>query len=588
MNVLLVSAPMAETWQVTTDHINGQYPVGLGYLHAYLEQSGHQVRTLYLVNNSHEEGMAAFYQAIHKDPPQIIGFNIITDNRVSSFLMMQELPALHPNAQVIIGGIHVSAMHEQILTAFPNVIAVLGEGETTAAELLQTLESGGYLFDVQGIAYFNSEQQQVVTTEQRPLLEDLDTLPFPKHEIFWHPDRVEADLLTSRGCPFECSFCALDALSRRKVRFRSVENVVDEIEYLQKSFPKLEQVHIYDDQFFISNKRAIEICEEIIKRGIKLKFFCQGRLRPISLELVDALYRANFRLVTLGLETGSRRMLEKCRKKITPEDALHAITMFKNYPSINLHVLLMVGLPGESLATIMETAELVNRMQEIRFHDYSQIIQTTFIYPGTEIYRNAKQSGFINDDYWLTSQNAPLYLVEHNKEMMTIYREILLTHISLARIFTPSGLAAQKSRLTEIIRFCLSYPDHYQPVAELVSRVVNTMIHKKELKFDISTKHPLPSGALPTLRLLPNQNGTPATEFSLHIGKIESSNATAMHIVRDYYLFRAEKPTELINAAIIAYLEEMFGSGRTKELHTSLGMHTWAQGNSHHRFNIVL
>ncbi|MBF0589484.1 MAG: B12-binding domain-containing radical SAM protein [Magnetococcales bacterium] len=570
MRVLLATTSLCDLWlnHKGLDTANVHYPVGLGYLHAYLAAAGHRLHSLSMSSLPFPECREKFHQSAESFQPDVVGFNIITDSRVSAFKLMRETESRYPNTTILAGGIHVTSMHEQIVRTFPKVIAVIGEGELTTRELLACLESGGDLHEVDGIAFFDQDKQRVVVTSPRALIEDLDTLPFPQHEIFFEGgDRTEAQLMTSRGCPFHCTFCALDALSRREVRFRSVQNVVDEIEEIQRRFPQVKSIQIYDDQFFISNKRAIAICDEIVRRGIKLMFLCQGRMRPVSRELVEALERAGFNGVTLGLETGSPSVLKKCKKKITPKDALHAMEMFKN-SSINLNVLLMIGLPGESIHTIMETATLVQQMQAIRYHDYSHRIQTTFIYPGTELYRIAKRAGTIDDDFWLTEQNAPYFLVEHTLEEMQLYREILLTHIASIRIFTPGGLAAQKASMGNILREAFNKPLQYPHLTNLVYIAVNRLIVEDKFQVNI-TNLPQQEGALNILKMMPNSGRLGVFDFYCEPSPEDRLLTT---IVEQFYRADITSATTLITQEVIDYLEEVFATGTTQQMNEQLGL----------------
>ncbi|MBF0588911.1 MAG: B12-binding domain-containing radical SAM protein [Magnetococcales bacterium] len=583
MKMLLATTSLAEYWLPSLDKVNGHYPVGLGYLHSFLVEAGHEMHSLFMSSMTFPQCQMKYHQTMESFQPDVVGFNIITDSRLSAFQLMQETQNRYPTTKIVIGGVHVTAMYEQIIQVFPHVIAVLGEGELTTRELLEFLNNGGDLYEVDGIAFYDHENERVVVTPSRALVEDLDILPFPHHEIFFEGgQRTEAQVMTSRGCPFHCTFCALDALSRREVRFRSVDNVVDEIEEIQRRFPQVTSLQIYDDQFFISNKRAIAICDEIVKREIKLSIICQGRMRPVTRELVEALEKAGVEAVTLGLETGSPSVLEKCKKKITQKDALHALEMFKD-ARIELNVLLMIGLPGESLATITETAELVQKLQAIKFHDYSHKIQTTYIYPGTEIYRIAQKAGYIDDHYWLTNNDAPHFLLEHPEEVLILFREILLTHIAVARIFTPGGLALQKHRIGDIIKFALDKAhlyqhteDHlYHPITRMVYGVVTGLIQEGKLSLNVFGI-PEQGEDLHWLKMIPGSNQE-GGQFTFSCEKV-SQDQLVSAAVHFFYYHNITDATDLINNKVIDYLEEVFSSGARKQMHETLGLDQWLLG----------
>ena len=481
--ILLATCSLAKRWIPTIDKVNGHYPLGIGYLHACLERAGHEVHTLFLNHIYDDECLQRILDEIMSFKPTVLGLSIISDSRVSSFRVVEYVHAHFPHIQIILGGVHVTTLADQIARRFPFCTLALGEAEETICDLVEALEAGCDRRQVKGIAYF--ENDQVVHTEVRALIEDLDSLPYPKHEVFFNDQRVVAQVLTSRGCPCSCTFCVLDSFSRHKVRFRSPQSVVDEIEYLLQRFPQVSTIQILDDQFFADNQRVIEICDEIVRRKIHCRFECSGRFRPLSREMIIALERAGVESVYLGLESGSRSVLKKAKKGIVPEDAIKAMEMFAG-SNIDVFVLLIVGLPGESIESILETARLIQRMQKIKYHMYTNRVQTIFVYPGSELYEMCKQGGSLNDEFWLSEADVPYYTVEHNETELKVFREILLTYISPVRLTTPGGLAAQRYLLPEILHFCFHRRD-LQPFANLVRHATRELVEEGCLSF---TMHP--------------------------------------------------------------------------------------------------
>jgi len=480
--VLLATCSLAERWLSSVDPVNGHYPLGLGYLHSVLEEAGHEVQTMFLNTVPHEECLRTLVDKIRTFNPQVLGISIISDSRVSSFRVVEYVHTNHPEINIVLGGVHVSTMYEQIATRFPYCSLALGEAELTLCDLVEAFETGRDRHTVKGIAYF--ENGQVVRAESRELIEDLDALPYLKHAAFFNDQRIVAQLLTSRGCPNACTFCVLDSFSRRKVRFRSPISVVDEIEYILQAFPQVSTIQILDDQFFADNQRVIAICDEIVRRNIRCGFECAGRFKPLSREMILALERAGFTTVHLGLESGARSVLKKSKKGITPEDAIKAMEMFSG-SSIVVFVLLIVGLPGESIETILEMAQLVQRLQQIKYHMYSNRIMTVFVYPGTELFDMSKRAGVLDDEFWLSDADVPFYTVEHDDLEFVVFRDILLTYISPARLTTPGGLAAQRHMLPEIIRFSFDRRD-LRPVVNLVMHAAQELVQEGQINFTMS------------------------------------------------------------------------------------------------------
>lgn len=499
MKVLLISPPFEEQWR-EPENTNAHYPLGLAYIHTFLESKGHYVKTLQLNSCTYEEGTRRVGGELQNEKFDVVGLNMLTSNRVACYEIIEKLSNESSGIKVIIGGVHAINMHRQILERWPNVIVVMGEGEVTMANLLVAFESGAGLQSIKGIAYSklrddlragegapgggstenaaaseaglgdnkrlskfygisiqalegDGTSNPIVVMPEEQLIEDLDMLPFPKHEIYFTHGRTQACMLTGRGCPYKCSFCVLDSVSRRRVRNRSVSNVIAEIEYLIEKYPSLDTIWFHDDVFFINNKRAIEICDEIVRRGIKLNFVCSGRFRPFTKELLEALERAGFVMILFGLETGSAELLKSSHKVIKKEHVLETIKLMRN-TKIEPICFLIVGLPGENDLTIRETIDFVKELQKIRYIRYSDIGVLT-IYPGTEVYEIAKEKASIDDSYWMTSGAAPLYTAEHSVPKLIEYKNSILNEVAIDRLFSRAGFKAQVGMIPYILRSLL-------------------------------------------------------------------------------------------------------------------------------------
>lgn len=420
MNVLLVTCSFEDGVRCAEIQPNSHYPIGLASIHAYLESKRHNVKTLFLNDYPYDDCLKAVEAEI--DNYDVLGLQILSHNRVCSY---RAIEAFSHKIRVVVGGIHASLMYEQIIERYPQVVAVLGEGEETFAELL----GGGSLEDIRGIAYMSIDG--VARTPDRPLIDNLDALPIPKHEAFFGPERTVASILTSRGCPFRCSFCSLDAISRRKARFKSVDGVIAEILHLKRAFPHLRGVWIHDDSFFLDNERAVTICDLIAEADLGLKFICSGRFKPLSERLVHAMERARFIQVLFGLESGCQRVLDRNGKAIKQYDAIRAFELFKNSP-IRVTAFLIVGLPGEDDESVAETWQFVNYLQSIKYTHYEDI-GVLMVYPGTEVYELMKKAGKMDDSYWMTDQPVPLYTAEHDEATLYRFKDEILDQIALDR-----------------------------------------------------------------------------------------------------------------------------------------------------------
>jgi len=454
--VLLVSASFEDMPFVpdTKTDENSHYPLGLAYLHSYLESKDIASKILFLNHKDHTYCFKRVIKEIEDFSPDVVGFQMLAASRVSTYRLIEHIQENYPGIKIVIGGIYATIMYEQLIEKYPFLIAVLGEGEITLTELVKALnKTKPNLEKIDGIAFYSKEG--VRRTKPRKLIEDLDTLPFPKHELFFKDSkRYSGGLLTTRGCPFACSFCCLNPEQKRIVRFRSPKCVVDEIEYMVKKFPQMTEVFIHDDSLFIDNKRVIEICDEIIKRKIKTSFVCSGRMKPISKELIKKLEQANFTRVMLGIESGDNEMLKNCHKGINQDDILKTFKLFAK-SKINLKVFLLVGLPGETIETIKETARFVKKLQKIKYVSFPSFANLLVVYPGTEVYEIAKQKGMIDDDFWLSDKETPIYTAENSHAKLKEFGDILQNNISFYRILTLKGFKAQFEMIPYLIKYLL-------------------------------------------------------------------------------------------------------------------------------------
>ena len=438
---------------------NTSYPLGLAYLYSILEKNGHEVRLEFLNNYSHEYSEKKILDIMNNWKPDITGFQIFSMTRVSSFKMIERVHNDFPKIKIIIGGVHATIMYEQILLKYPWIIAVLGEAEQTIIELISALKTNENFESIKGIAY--NEKGIVKKTGDRELIQELDLLPLPKHDVFFDndPERTTAHMITSRGCPFDCSFCCLKLISKQRLRKRGIENVVEEIVLLKKKYPRLTHIQFHDDTLLIDNKRVIEFCKLLIKENLNITFECSARVKPISYEMFYWLEKAGCKKIMFGLETGSQKLWESTHKKIKKSDLTDLFKLLKKF-KFTVTTFLMCGFPGENNETVKETVETVRQIQRIK---YSWIagVGKLWIYPGTEVYEIMKQSGKIDDDYWMTEKDVPFNTTEYSLEELIKFENEIMDNVSLERIFTIKGFYKHFLKMPfTIIRFLLQNPGH--------------------------------------------------------------------------------------------------------------------------------
>jgi anaerobic magnesium-protoporphyrin IX monomethyl ester cyclase len=365
-------------------------PLGLGYLAAVLEQNGYKVDVIdcQALNISFEEAK----RELSKRKPDIVGLTSTTLTYKSALKIIKIAKEALPNCLTLLGGVHVTFWDEEALQECPQLdVVVRKEGENTFLELIQRLEAGKSFDGVLGITY--RKGGKTVKTEDRPYIEDLDSLPFPAHHL-WPLDRLKKygnvmfPLMTSRGCVFWCEFCSAVRMFGRRFRMRSPKNVVDEMEHLHKTYGA-DTFTFYDDAFTVDQSRVEEICRELHARNLKVTWDCGTRVDMVTKELLQKMKDAGCIAVWFGVEAGSQRVIDAMGKGFT---ANKTKTAFKAAKEVGLMTIASVvfGFPGETRESAMETVKLV---EEIDPDDIGYYIATP--YPGTPMADYVKKMGWI-------------------------------------------------------------------------------------------------------------------------------------------------------------------------------------------------
>ena len=378
---------------------------------------------------------------IDKYNPDIIGFQVLPSERQVLFSIIKKIHMRYPSKKIIAGGLFPTTMYPQLFQLFPFLIIVCGEGEETVPTLVQQLHHNGDLESIPGIAYIN--QGQIIKTAERPLLLKIDTIPFPERTITNIPPEHETAIwiITSRGCPAQCSFCALPAISQRHPRYRSIENIIAELEQIQQKYPQVKTIKIADDSFFINPQRVIDFCTEVINRKMTFTFTCQGRIKPITETMVKKLAAAGFTQISLGLESGSDKILANAHKGICRQDMIKALSLFSK-TNINVCLNLMVGLPGETWETIKETMHFVKQLQHIHYI-FQVNIGIVRVYPKTELYQELLDKNIVTDAIWHQKYESPVYTAEHSVETLLQMYYFLETTLCTKKIITLKGFLYQ-------------------------------------------------------------------------------------------------------------------------------------------------
>lgn len=385
--------------------------LGLACLAGSLLRDRHLVRVLDLdVVNSPQK---ALEDAISGFDPQVVGISFTTPLFQEMCAIGEMVKEKHPDVVIVGGGAHATALPEDTLRNSPLDAVVIGEGDFTLGELV----SADNLSVVSGIAY--KAGGDIIVTPRRGYISDLDTLPFPSWGVIdlqryasrppGSRKRRVGPLETSRGCPFSCPYCTKIVFGNR-FRAKSANRVVDEIEYMLSL--GFEEIHIVDDNFSSDLERAKDICDLIIKRGLKFpwKAFNGLRVDSTDQELFRMMHRAGCYEIHFGIESGNQGVLDGFHKGITLEQVTQAVDWASKEGIMTLGYF-MLGLPGDTEETIKDTLSFAVKLKL----DYAKISYTLPL-PGTRLYQQMEESELLvsNVDWAKYNQSmAPREIYTH-------------------------------------------------------------------------------------------------------------------------------------------------------------------------------
>jgi len=370
-------------------------PIGLAYLAAVLEENGYDVTVIDCP--ALEMNLGQLKTKLASINPDVVGITSMTPTIQSALLSASAAKEACPDAMVVLGGPHATFMDEQVLNEEAAVdVVVRGEGEETLLELAENVSNTKSLNKIQGITF--RDNGQTVRTPTRPFIKNLDELPRPaykhfpleKYRLF---GRRMLPIMTSRGCPSQCSFCTTARMFGKAFRARSPKNIVDELEWLRDAHGA-DAFSFYDDTFTLDKKRALKICEEIRYRKIGLPWDCQTRVSVVSEEILRKMREANCQQVFFGVESGCQKILNAVNKGTTVEQNEKAIRLAKN-AGLFVSISVIIGYPGETKEMLQETVDLIRRAEP---DDVYICVATP--YPGTELRRVVEEMGWEMSNDW--------------------------------------------------------------------------------------------------------------------------------------------------------------------------------------------
>jgi len=406
MDVLLINPP----WEQLSEDVRAKAMVknltpslGLGYIAAVLERNGVVVRIL----DANAEGIspAKLPQYLFQRgwQPKHIGITATSHTIATALAIAVACKKALPTCTVTLGGVHPTVTPEETITYDAVDFVVRGEGEFSYLELV----TGRKIEVIEGLSYKRDGCQ--FHNPSRALIADLDQLPFPAFHLMpvakYHPTMgtyrqlPAMGIIGSRGCPFNCTYCASPAFWGRQVRFRSAVNILEEIALLVKDFG-IREIQLLDDTFTIAKNRFREFCALLSEADFRITWSCNSRVDSVDDELLKLMKAAGCHSISYGIESADEEMLERIKKRISLDQARTAIALTKKH-GITCRASFMFGNPGETLETMQKSVQFA--METIPDFVVFNIIRP---YPGTEVYEWACEMGGLMREKWYMSPES--------------------------------------------------------------------------------------------------------------------------------------------------------------------------------------
>jgi len=397
VGVLLINPPwMRQEGNIWTKIAGCVPPLGLAQIAACLERNNVKVRILDAAAENISFGAMPDELRKLKNPPQFVGITASTSIIREALETARLSKKIFPATRIVLGGIHPSLLPDEILAEKFVDYVVRGEGEETFLELI----TGKPAPEILGLSYKNNSH--VIHNGNRAVVKNLDDLPIPAYHLLpmkkYHPalgsySRLPGiGMLTTRGCPGKCTFCFGQYLGER-IRMRSADNIIKEIQLLQKSYG-IREVSFYDDTFTTFQSNVRRFCELLLKNEIDITWSCFTRVDFVNEEILSFMKRAGCHQICYGIESGSEKILRNIKKKISLDRAKQAVEMTKK-AGIKVRATFMLGSPGETVTTMRKTIKFA-----IALEPDIALFNITTPYPGTEMHKWADENGYLITKNW--------------------------------------------------------------------------------------------------------------------------------------------------------------------------------------------
>jgi len=379
-------------------------PLGMLYIATYLKENGVDISIIDEAAQGYS--LKGTIDWVKKENPDILGFSTLSATGRKAALIAEKVKNENPDIVTVFGNFFATFNAERILKKYPSVDYIIrGEGEHTSLELATCLEKKGDLKKVLGINFRNNGQ--IISTPDRPLIKDIDSLPFPDRELLdveYHnttagvvvAPKKFSGFVTSRGCVYRCRFCGCRRLARSLWRSRSVDKILEELHLLSSQGYK--QFLFVDDNFTLNPKRVIKMCRRMKKEKVDVEFFAEGRVDHCPQDMLQEMVRANCKMIYFGIENGTQKVLDYYDKQTTPQQAMGAVRRARKVGIDVIVASFILGAPHETRQEIWNTLKFAQKLQV----DIPQFnILATF--PGTDIWEELKMQGLVDEEkHWET------------------------------------------------------------------------------------------------------------------------------------------------------------------------------------------
>lgn len=416
MKVLLLIPPtdINKSYGKLKKFSNPQPSIGIAYIAAVLKENGYDVKVVDAYVNGYS--LTEIMNIIREYAPTVIGISVLTPSAEVVYEISRDIRAVFPHIKIVMGNMHASLFADEVLSNNYTDFVVHREGEFTMLDLIRALENGGNVEDVKGISF--RRNGVVVDNHVGSHIENLDTLPFPAWGLFpmdkYSTDPrtavkkgvVEMQILATRGCPNQCTFCSsrTERSLGSKYRMRSPKSVVDEMVFMYETYGN-EIFAFMDLAFPLVRKHAVDLCNEIIDRGFdkRFKWTTECRVKPLDEELLVLMKKAGCVRLCLGIESGNDDTLKLLKKKFITEDVRRAVKMAKE-AGIEVDGMFMIGLPEETEEMINDTINFAIELN-VRFAIFNLFVP----YPGCELWDTLNSQGKIHFSRWSDFTSYPTY-----------------------------------------------------------------------------------------------------------------------------------------------------------------------------------